>query len=210
MAKFSDYEQVAKDQKLGSSDWYEFKDGENKLRIVSEFEVNAQHYVQEEKKNYSCIGEFCEFCWKKVPRRVQFMGWAIDRASGSLVLVAVSYSVFKAIGALSKSEEYGFDSIPPYDIIVTKTGEKLETRYAVMPARKDTPLTAEEQAEIAKLKSPLDIVNKMREKNPGRLMATAKPLPNGKILKDEDIPVVKSDEDEEDVQEKINPDDIPF
>ncbi len=207
MAKFSDYEQIAKNYKLGGSDWYEFKDGENKLRIVSEFEANAQHYIKDEKKNYSCVGEFCEFCWKKSPRRVQFMGWAIDRATESIVLIAVPYSVFKAIGALSKSNEYGFETVPPYDVIIIKTGKDLETRYAVTPARKDTPLTSNEQAEVDKLKSPVDIVNKIREKNPGRIV-TVKPvkIPGvGSIPDDKDIPVINEDD-----EDKINPDDLPF
>jgi hypothetical protein len=40
---------------------------------------------------------------------------------------------------------------PPYDITLTKTGEKMETEYTVLAARNNTALTKEELLAISEM-----------------------------------------------------------
>jgi hypothetical protein len=72
--------------------------------------------------------------------------------------------IIKQLKALAVDEQYMFDTIPPYNVTIKKEGQKLDTTYTVLPDRVDTPITEQEQALIAKLKSPEEIVIKIVEK----------------------------------------------
>lgn len=204
MTKFQDYENVAKEHNIGGGDWMKFKEGENRVRFVSELEENSTHYLKESKRNINCEGEFCEYCQKGDKKRVRFIGWVIDRATGSFSLASIGWSVFKQIGEYSRSSEFGFtSSIPPYDVIIKKTGEGLETEYTVMPSRNETPLNSKELAEIEKLTPPSEIVQKIKDKHPGSRVERVPSLgPKGSEY--DDIPVI----DEPDKQ--VSEDDLPF
>jgi hypothetical protein len=48
---------------------------------------------------------------------------------------------------------------------IQKTGTELNTRYEVIPSRKDTKLTTAEEDEIIKVfKEPAEIIEKMKDK----------------------------------------------
>ncbi len=195
MAKFSEYESVGREYNIGGQDWYKFKAGENRVRLVTEFQEYATHFIKEgdRKENVTCEGDLCEHCQKgESKRRVQFIGWILDRADGQLKLASIGWSVFKQIGEYATSSEFGFSSdIPPYDIIVKKTGEGLGTEYTVMPSRNEAPLTEEEGKKLSEVNDPADIVAKMKEKHPGsRLSAPVK-----KAVEDDGIPVINTDDD---------------
>lgn len=205
MAKFNDYESVGREYNIGGSDWFKFKSGDNKVRFVTELQEYASHFLKAEKKNVTCEGEFCEHCFKKdVKRRVQFIGWILDRADGAFKLVSVGWSVFKQIGEYAVSEEWGFTGIPPYDFIVKKSGEGLGTEYTVMPTKNEAPLSVEQTTKQAELNDPVEIVAKMKEKNPGSRLER----PMKKTIGDDEIPIIggKADEEDEVTDEK----DLPF
>jgi hypothetical protein len=138
--------------------------GENKIRILSEFEDYGTHY--DNKKSVVCLGkDKCSYCQNGERAKVQYLGWVIDRKDGEIKLLRFGSSVSKQITELARSDEYGFDSVPDYDLTIKKTGEGLETEYVVIPARKSTVLTEDEKVRyLDKFKSPKDIIEKMKEK----------------------------------------------
>ncbi len=152
-----------------SGDWMKLKDGSNKVRIVSDFADYGIHSIKDNGKYRSevCIGKDngCYYCSQGLPVKVQFLGWVIDRADNQVKLLRIGWVIASQIKAYQESEEYGFKDLPPYDIDIVRSGEGLETDYNVIPARKDTPLTPEEEEMIAKMvKDPKEIINKMKEK----------------------------------------------
>jgi len=166
--KFTDIESIK--NKYGISeggDWMNLKEGENRIRIVSEFVDYGIHRDPELKKNVVCIGkEQCYYCKQGDKVRVQFLGKVIDRSDGRVKYLRIGYRIFQQISELAKSKEYGFDIIPPYDIVILKKGSGLNTTYTVFPARENTPLTDEEVKKAEALPSPSEIIEKMKEKVP--------------------------------------------
>jgi len=127
MSKFSDYEQVAKDNNIGAdNNYWRPMPGENRVRILSEFEAHGKHFIQEDNKSYECIGvdNGCVYCMAGLKPKPEFLMWVLDRKDGVVKLGQVGYSVVKAIGQLSRSEDWGFDELPEYDLVVTREGEK--------------------------------------------------------------------------------------
>lgn len=179
--KFNDYQNYVS----SSNDFMNLKQGENKLRIVSEFETFQAEFQGKLKDRFMC--------------------YVIDRTDGQIKPFTTGASVFKQMGEHSVSSEYGFTDLPPYDVIIKKTGEGLDTEYLVTPARQDTPLTDEEKKNISELKPISEIIDAMLKKNPTKYARKDVVLPSGRVLREEDIPVIgEEDEKRPDISE------IPF
>ena len=128
MAKFNEYQNYVS----SSSGFMALKQGENKVRVISEFETFQSEYNGKLKD--------------------RFMGYVIDRADGEIKPLTIGSSIFKALGELSVSSEYGFADLPPYDVLIKKTGEGLDTEYSIMAARQNTEITEAERILIKDLK----------------------------------------------------------
>jgi hypothetical protein len=187
--KFADYKSISKKYGL-ESDWMSLKEGDNKIRIVSEFEDYGVHYDTKTRKSVICIGkDKCPFCQKGEIPRVQFLGWVIDRSDNRVKLLRIGYKVFQQIGELAKSEEYAFDTIPDYDITIRRSGRGLDTIYSVLPARQNTPLTDKEKEMIMeKIKPVKQIIENMKAK-----------ITSGSKVSSEEIPIVEDEEPEEEI-----------
>lgn len=168
MSKFSDFKQVEKNYGIGQGgDWLTLKEGENKIRVISEFEVFGNHFNQATKRGIICIGKDkgCEGCASGIKLNVRALGWVIDRADGKVKLFRMPYSIFKAIGELQMTTEYQFDILPEYDMTIKKAGEGLETKYTVIPSRANKEITGEEFEQINKVVKPVsEIIEKMKVK----------------------------------------------
>jgi len=166
--KFSQYEEVAKKYGVGGGgDWFNLKEGENRVRLLNEFEVYGEHWMPAEKKFIVCIGkeEGCKPCKNKVSITVRALGWVIDRADGKVKLFKMPYTVFKALGALQSDADYGFDLLPEYDLKINRIGTGKESEYTVLPTPKITPLTEAEITEMDKKMKPAgEIIEKMKNK----------------------------------------------
>ena len=165
---FKDYKNIEKKYNIGGGDWLKLEDGDNKIRIVSEFFDFAEHFIKSENKSYTCLGKKgnCKYCESGLKPTVKFLGWVLDREDGAVKLLRVGYMIYKQIGALAMSDEYGFDGVPEYDITIKKSGKELGTEYQVLPARKNTELTKDEEKLVKEKtkKTPEEIVEKMKEK----------------------------------------------
>lgn len=146
-------------------EFFKFPDGESKIRIVSEPYELIRHFIESEQKSYTCPGadKGCRFCAEGHEPKTKFIYRIIDRADGHLKLVEVGWSLVGAIKDLHDSAEYGFDTEPPYDMSVTKTGKGLGTKYALLAARANTPLTSDELAEIQAAKPIEDFIASKQE-----------------------------------------------
>ena len=117
-------------------------DGENKVRLVSEFE--------------QFISVF-----KDQPPKTRFVAYVIDRVDGKVKPFTFGAQIAGGIQALATSSEYAFGNLPPYDIIITKSGSGMDTEYKVNAARKDTPLTEEEKEMVAKENPIAELARKL-------------------------------------------------
>lgn len=143
--------------------YLKLKQGENKIRIVSEAVIYGKHYIND--KYVICAGkEICEACQEGDKPKPAWLFWVIDRTDNQFKLFEAGYQIIKQIQNLAKGAEYGFSDIPSYDMFIQKEGEKLTTEYTVTPARKDTALTVEEIEKIKGLKSPAEIIEEKKLK----------------------------------------------
>lgn len=196
---FKDYKETAKKYGVGSGDWMNLQEGQNKVRIISAFEDYGTHFNPTIKKSTICIGkEECKLCQEGLKPRVQFLGWVIDRKDNQVKLLRIGFQAYQQIGKLAESDDYGFEETPEYDITITRTGQGLETDYTVLAARKNTELTPEERTQIAeKTKDPKEIIENMKAK-----IKTAQP--QGDINEEGEEEVEGGEKNEVDVK------DIPF
>lgn len=157
------------DIKSREGNWMKFKEGDNKIRLVSDCVDFGNHFDTQLKKSFICTGkETCKYCQAGDKSRVQFYAWIIDREDGEIKLTQFGYSIYKAIEKLAKSEDYAFEKVPNYDINVTRKGKGLDTEYSILADRKDTKLTKEEEKLIEDTCKPLDeMIEKMKSKLSG-------------------------------------------
>lgn len=214
MAFEDEVNEAGKDMGSGG-DFYKFKEGDNKLHILTEPKIQVSRY------GYGICYEGAPYCQKdamdkeyadavekakaegKDPKKVsrpnltkKWMAWAIDRKANEIVLVTLPYGVSKTLMEMMKSEESGWQGWPmPFGInIKAKNAGKKEVEYEVIASRTNTAITEEELEALGKL-TPVDQIldrmkEKQREKTEGRAHDPSAPL---------DYP-----------EEEINPDDIPF
>ena len=134
MPGFKDFKSVLKEKGLGGG-FLDLVDGENRIRIVSNF--------------VDYVDEFTDTKTGTVKKQNKFICWAIDRKDGAVKPFSFGPMIFEAIGNLATTSETAFDDLPPYDMIVKKSGSGIDTEYAVVGVRTNTSLTEIENAAIA-------------------------------------------------------------
>jgi len=191
MTKFSDYEQTAKEYNIGGgADFWKPEKGENRVRILTGYEAYGTHFIKKDNRSYTCIGaeKNCPHCLNNDKPKVLFLMWVLNRADDTIKLAQIGYSIVRSIGELSKSDDWKFDEIPEYDIVINRTGEGLKTEYSVIPTPDKTPLTEEQKGEVEnKVKSIKEIIDKMKEKVINELNENAPALDELEDVKDGDI-----------------------
>lgn len=135
-----------KDGLIAGGDYFKFKEGANRFRLVSE--------CLPHQGNYKGTPNFKWLCY------------VLDRADGRVKTFFMPHTIYKTIAALQASDDYGFDEVPmPYDLTVTaiRAGTK-EVEYTVVAARKNTELTLDEQVRIGEKKPLTDVKAAIRAK----------------------------------------------
>ena len=154
--KFSDFKQEGQKLGVGGSGYLRLESGENKIRILTGCEPIASHFLGKGSKPAACtMDDTCKFCLSGVKKTVKVLCYIYDYSDSIIKLAELAWSIFKQVGELAASSEYGYTDLPPYDIIVNKTGEGMETRYSVTPGRNDKPLDAEIMKELKEKKEIL-------------------------------------------------------
>jgi len=213
MAKFKDYKKTASQFGVGGdTEWLTLEEGDNWVRLMSEFVAYGQHFNNSTKKGSICIGKDngCPACLAndetmaeaksaglktdiQEPLSVKYLGWVIDRKDKKIKLLRIGHVVFKSIGKIQEQPDTAFDTVPNFDININaeNAGTK-EVKYTVLASRKDTELTEEEIKKTENLTNPEDILEKMKAKIPHRLPNDIKEIGR---QKNDDIPVINEDDE---------------
>jgi len=148
-------------ESLNTGMFYEAKDGENVIRVMTEpikiFKVGPKSgWTKGTVRTY--LLEKSVLVKEDEKSAPKFLTYVIDRSTGKLQLAEFGSMIMNQFIDLALSREYGFTDIPPYDLTLTKTGVKLTTEYKLMPARNNTPILPEEKAMLASAKPVIDIL----------------------------------------------------
>lgn len=132
---------------LGSGDYYKYKNGDNRFRLMSECLPHTSSYKGQKSFKWLC--------------------YVLDRRDGKVRTHFMPHTVYKSIEALQENPDYTFDGVPmPYDITVhAKNAGTKEAEYTVLPARKETPLSRDEEADLAAQKPLRDVQAALQAKS---------------------------------------------
>jgi hypothetical protein len=163
-------EEIKKEYNISSIEWMTLKDGDNKIRIVSDLYDYGVHKVETASGKYQtiiCIGKDkgCKYCAEGSQSKVQFLCWVLDRNNNDRVkIMRIGYQIYKQINDLKISEMFGFEKVPQYDMKITKSGVGEDTNYIVVPDE-ENPLTDKNKEMImATISDPQVIINRMKSK----------------------------------------------
>lgn len=148
MGSFADKRKQAEAQGLlGQGDYLKLKEGDNRMRLVSDCEPHPGEYQGKPNFKWLC--------------------YVIDRRDGKVKPFFMPHVIYKTIEALQGNDDYGFESVPmPYDITIAAIGAGTkEVKYTVLPARKETPLSDAERNDIAAQKPIAELEKLLRAKN---------------------------------------------
>lgn len=154
---FKNYKGESKKLGINTGDYYKLQTGENKIRILSAPEPTVTHFIAKGTAPVPCVTG-CDLCVAGNKRSFKIVLYILDRADETIKFAELPWGIFKALGELAASSEYGFEGLPPYDLIITKTGELLETKYVITPGRNEAPLTAAQIKDLAGKKPIKDVL----------------------------------------------------
>lgn len=212
---------------MGGGDWFKFREGDNKMRIMSEPTVKVSRF------GFGICYAGAPYCQKatldkelaeakakakaegKDPNKVsikrpsqKFSAWAIlrgDKDKGqedSFILVDLPYKVSKTLLELMTSDEAGFKGFPmPYDINIKAKGVgAMSVEYALIASRTNSDVTDAEMEEFNKLTPVVQILDKMKAKQKEKVEGGGTGASAGATASDKiEYP-----------SEDIDPNDIPF
>jgi hypothetical protein len=130
----------------GSSDYYKLKEGDNRIRLMSDCLPHTGSYQGKPNFKWLC--------------------YVIDRRDGKVKAFFMAHIVYKAIEALQLNPDYEFREVPmPYDITISakKAGTK-DVEYTILPARRETPLTPAELEDYESQKPIEDLQKALKDK----------------------------------------------
>lgn len=201
--------QDAKSDMAKRGGWFKFKEGKNKIRILSEPAV-----LYEDFKLGICYTD-CGF-----KGAMKYLAYAWDYADESIKLFKMPLTIFNYIANLELEEGWAFTGFPmPYDLVINaKDAGTKEVEYTPTPSptRVEVPVVVQE--EMRKKKSALEIIDGLKIKNQEKHRADGtwdalhqggfeKPTPESigadKKKWGEHEPIKYPDEE-------VNPEDIPF
>lgn len=123
------------------SDYINFPQGNTSIRIISKGYLGMQHGLRSARGwvNLGLCTEdnTCEHC-KNGNEAKRFWKWVVvDRSTNEVKLLDAGVMLGNQICEIAKVN----GDPKKYDIVVTRTGEKLKTKYAAAKAGADKPIT---------------------------------------------------------------------
>lgn len=204
---------------IKTSFFHKFTEGENRIRILSDGAVLAQHFFGKGIKPSICYGiaKGCPFHkGSDKSASIKYSCYVLDRIDNTVKLSDLPYSVIKKIGDLQLNSEWAFDSFPmPYDVTVTyKSAESPANMYSVVASPKRDSLnesTLKELDELMKTANPATLIETKKE---NQLIEHKKQgiwkEPTSNLTDEEKAQIKRMREPEIQLENDINPDDIPF
>jgi hypothetical protein len=130
----------------GKLPFIKWEEGQNRIRIISEPEERYTHFIQDESKSVECQGRDCVYCQSEVKRSHDYYFLAIDRqeqldnknpdgtpADPSVKLCRFAPGLYGEYFDISQNPDWEFDSVPGFDMVVTRNGKGLNTKYTLTP-----------------------------------------------------------------------------
>jgi hypothetical protein len=132
---------------LSSGDYLKIKEGDNRIRLMSR-----------------CLPHDGEY---KGKRNFKWLCYVLDRVDGRIKPFFMPHTIYKKIEALQTNDDYAFSSVPmPYDLTINAKGAGTkEVEYSLIPARRETPLTAHEQSALLEMKPLGELQAALKEKD---------------------------------------------
>lgn len=175
----------------GSSDFFKFKEGVNKMRILVQPQVLATHFFGKGVPAVVCIGvdEGCEYHKEDSDRPgIKLVTYVIDREDeGKMKLAELPLSISYSMNDLQQDEDYEFETFPmPYDVKITHDPDNPDpkAKYRLQPSPKRTEVTKEEQDFLEEKMSkmtPEEYVEKRKEKQKSKQSETKIDYPEGTV-----------------------------
>lgn len=133
------------DGMLSSGDYLKLKEGQNRMRLMSE-----------------CLPHPGEYNGK---RNFKWLCYMLDRADNKIKPFFMPHTIYKTLEAYQISEDFAFEDVPmPYDITINADGAGTkEVKYTVMPGRVKS-LTGPEHALWAATKPIKELQAALKEK----------------------------------------------
>lgn len=131
---------------IASSDYLKLKEGDNRMRLMSECLPHAGTYQGRKTFKWLC--------------------YVIDRKDGNLKPFFMPHTIYKQIEALQTNPDYEFFDVPmPYDVTVNAKGAGTkDVVYTIMAARKNTEVTDAELVALDQAKPLRDLQKALLEK----------------------------------------------
>ena len=141
---FKDFRKEEKKLGLGG-EFFRPQQGESKVRILTAAEPIGSHFKGKGGPPGICtLGDDCGYCRQNIKKTVKVWIYVLDREDETIKLGELPWSVFKQTGELGSNSEHGYKDLPPYDLLITRTGEGMGTKYSVMPTK--NPLSVDYDA----------------------------------------------------------------
>lgn len=174
----------------GSSDFFQFEKGVNKMRILIEPAVIAYHFFGEGQKPDVCVGieEGCPHHKEGAKKpAIKLPTYIIDRKDGKVKFAELPLSISYALNDLQEDSDFAFSEFPmPYDVKITSDPDnsdpKAKYRLVASPVREDitategkafdeamAKMTPEKYVEIRKEKQEVAPVQPAEEYNPDNI-----------------------------------------
>lgn len=131
---------------VGGSDFLKLREGDNRFRLMTECLPHEDTYKGEKNFKWLC--------------------YVVDRRDGKLKPFFMPHRIYKQIVALQQSEDYSFEDVPmPYDLTIQAKGAGTkDVAYTLLPARRESPVTADERHALHTAKSLTELQAALREK----------------------------------------------
>lgn len=132
---------------LSSGDYLKLKEGDNRFRLMTMCLPHAGEY--QGRKNF------------------KWLCYVLDRMDGKVKPFFMPHTIYKKIEALQVDDDYQFSSVPmPYDLRINAKGAGTkEVEYSLIPAKKETPVTADEMQQLRAMKPLAEFQGALKEKN---------------------------------------------
>lgn len=218
--------QDSKEYGIGSTNFFKFQNGDNRIRLLTAGSVIATHFFGKGQKAHTCYGieKGCPWHGDKAPRTkdggeqkpsIKYTCYVL--ADGKIQLADLPYSVIKEIGLLQTNEDYSFDSFPmPYDVTVkfNKESGSPNDMYKVIPSPKRIEIPDDIKEQLVVVMSKLTPEQSVEKKKVAQRTIHDSDGTTQKRVEEfrasVDTAPVNSEPVMQYPDEEINPDDIPF
>jgi hypothetical protein len=150
-----------------------WEEGQNRIRIVSEPQKRWTQYLESDKKSIECQGRDCAYCAAGLKVNHDYFFMAISRSEQlanknpdgtpgdpSVKMCRFAPGLYGEYFELSQNPDWSFDSVPNFDVVVSRTGQKLLTKYTLTPCpAKD--LSDRDKEAIKNSKTINDMMNEL-------------------------------------------------